>query len=77
MDASKDKHKPLSIIAHVDMDCFYCAVERGLDPTLNGIPMAGEILNWINKWIGANEDGMSGCAHGVGGWMDHLRPGVL
>jgi nucleotidyltransferase/DNA polymerase involved in DNA repair len=41
MEASRDKQKSLSIIAHVDMDCFYCAVERGLDPSLNGVAMAG------------------------------------
>ena len=38
----KQKNNENSIIAHVDMDCFYCAVERGLDPSLKGVPMAGE-----------------------------------
>lgn len=27
-------------VALIDMDCFYCACERALDPTLNGVPMA-------------------------------------
>ena len=42
MEVARDKQKPVSIIAHVDMDCFYCAVERSLDASLNGVAMAGE-----------------------------------
>ena len=28
------------VVALIDMDCFYCAVERALDPSLVGVPMA-------------------------------------
>ena len=28
------------VVALIDMDCFYCAVERYLDPSLLGLPMA-------------------------------------
>lgn len=28
------------VVAHIDMDCFYCQVESRLDPSLRGIPMA-------------------------------------
>ena len=32
---------PLSrVVALIDMDCFYCACERALDPSLNGVPLA-------------------------------------
>jgi len=28
------------VVALIDMDCFYCAVERALDPSLLGVPLA-------------------------------------
>ena len=28
------------VVALVDLDCFYCACERALDPSLNGVPLA-------------------------------------
>ena len=31
---------PPRCVALIDMDCFYCAVERALDPSLVGLPMA-------------------------------------
>ena len=31
---------PQRCIALIDMDCFYCACERRLDPSLVGVPMA-------------------------------------
>jgi len=30
---------PTRVVAHLDLDCFYCAVERRLDPALKGVPL--------------------------------------
>ncbi len=30
---------PPRVVAHVDLDAFYCAVERARDPTLAGLPL--------------------------------------
>ena len=27
-----------AVVAHIDMDCFYCAVEKEIDPSLKGRP---------------------------------------
>ena len=33
-------HPLTRVVALIDMDCFYCACERALDPSLVGVPMA-------------------------------------
>ena len=39
MAAASSRTDP-RVVALIDMDCFYCACERALDPSLVGVPMA-------------------------------------
>ena len=38
--ATAPVHPLTRVVALIDMDCFYCACERALDPSLVGVPMA-------------------------------------
>lgn len=40
MEAKRARREPRRCVALLDMDCFYVAVERELDPALRGVPAA-------------------------------------
>ena len=45
------------VVALIDLDCFYCAVERALDPSLVGVPLA---VVQYNPFVGDGLPGSSG-----------------
>ena len=52
---------PLSrVVALIDMDCFYCAAERALDPSLMGIPIAVVQYNPYENGRNEKEDSVGG-----------------
>ena len=62
--SAADGHRPSMqrVVALIDMDCFYCACERALDPSLVGIPMA---VVQYNPFEGNREEATSNLVGGV------------
>ena len=51
------------VVGLIDMDCFYCACERALDRSLEGIPMA--VVQYNPYEAGRNEAASSVSVGGV------------
>jgi len=55
--ATAPVHPLTRVVALIDMDCFYCACERALDPSLVGVPLA--VIQY-NPWQGDGSVGDAG-----------------
>lgn len=62
--ASSSASSSARCVALIDMDCFYCACERALDPSLIGVPMA---VVQYNPFENNQQHRAHGSAGGAGG----------